>query len=136
MDDLVISEGPEATTFAVRFFNNFHRYKSLLLSHWWILLLTVGLALGAQEYFLRHAAPTFTSTGRMIVNVRLAIPNANLYNEQLDSFFGTQIALMQSDSVLNRVKVRLEAANPSLNEVPVSIAVSVSPKTSIFNLSA
>jgi succinoglycan biosynthesis transport protein ExoP len=136
MDDPVISEGAEGTPFAVRFFNNLHRYKSLLLKYWWILLLTVGAALAVQEYFLRHVTQSYTSTGRMTVNVRLAIPNANLYNEQLDSFFGTQIALMQSDSVLNRVRTRLAAANPPYNWVPVSISVSVPAKTSIFNLSA
>ena len=136
MDDPVISEGAEGTPFAVRFFNNLHRYKSLLLKYWWILLLTVGAALAVQEYFLRHVTQSYTSTGRMTVNVRLAIPNANLYNEQLDSFFGTQITLMQSDSVRNRVLVRLGAATPPYNEVPVMISVSVPAKTSIFNLSA
>lgn len=136
MDDPVISEGTEGTSFAVRFFNNLHRYKSLLLKYWWILLLTVGAALGIQAYFLHHVTRSYTSTGRMTVNVRLAIPNANLYNEQLDNFFGTQIALMQSDTVLSRVRTRLDAATPPYDEEPVSIAVSVPPKTSIFNLSA
>lgn len=136
MDDPNIGDGVKPGSFATHFFNNLHRYGGLLVSYWWILLLTIGLALGIQEYFLLHVSPSFVSYGRMTVNVRLSIPNANLYEEQLENFFGTQEALMQSEKVLNSVRARLESVNPPLNEVPVTISVSVPAKTSIFDLSA
>ena len=72
----------------------------------------------------------------MIVNVKLSIPNANLYSEELNNFFGTQEELMRSDSVRNRANLRLHAADAQFPMEPVQIKVTVSPKTSIFNLSA
>lgn len=121
--------------FAARFFSQLHLFKKLLFKYWWIPLLTVGLSEGIQIFLLRQKPPTFVSVGRMIVNVKLSIPSANVYSEEFNNFFGTQVALMQSDSVVNRVKLQL-AENPQLHRVPVSIEVTLSPKTSIFNLRA
>src|SRR5260221_11167706 len=122
----------ERSTIAGRFFNQLHRYKNLLLTRWWILLLAAGLSLGIQWSLLWHAPPSYQSIGRMIVNVRLSIPNANAYSEELNNFFGTQVALMQSDSVVNRVLLRLQSQKPDMHASPVSVQVSISPKTSIF----
>jgi len=133
MDD-DIPEPQDGTPFATKFFTLLHRYRKLLIRFFWIPVLTVALGVGIQWWLLRHAPPTFESTGRMIVNVKLSIPSANVYNEELDNFFGTQAALMQSDSVVQRVRARLQAAN--LPPSPVSLSVNPVPKTSIFNLQA
>ena len=136
MDEQAAPVQRERSTLAGRFFNQLHRYKNLLLTKWWILLLTVGIGLGIQWLLLWHAPPDYQSVGRMIVNVRLSIPNANGYSEELNNFFGTQVALMQSDSVVNRVLLRLQSEKPDLNSSPVKLQVNLSPKTSIFNLQA
>lgn len=72
----------------------------------------------------------------MIVSVKLSLPNANVYTEELANFFGTQAALMQSSSVFNRAQLRLQTLKPGLRATPVSLTVAISPKTSIFNLRA
>jgi capsular exopolysaccharide synthesis family protein len=126
---------PPRTAFAARFSNQLYQYKKLFLKYWWIPLLAIGVSEGVQMYLLRHVPPTFVSVGRMIVNAKLSIPNANVYSEELNYFFGTQAALMQSDTVRNRVNLRL-STNSDLHAVPVSIAVAPAPKTSIFNLQA
>jgi capsular exopolysaccharide synthesis family protein len=136
MDEQAAPVQRERSTLAGRFFNQLHRYKNLLLTRWWILLLTVGTGLGLQWFLLWHAPPAYQSVGRMIVNVRLSIPNANGYSEELNNFFGTQVALMQSDSVVNRVLLRLQSQKPDLRPSPVAVQVNLSPKTSIFNLQA
>ena len=122
--------------FVTRFFNQVHLYKKLLLKFWWIPLLFIVLSVGIESQVLKRIPPTFVSVGRMIVNARLSIPNANVYNEELNYFFGTQVALMKSDSVVNRVNLNLKTANLGLNAVPVAIEVTLSPKTSIFDLRA
>jgi succinoglycan biosynthesis transport protein ExoP len=124
------------TAFATRFSNLLHQYKRLLFKYWWLPLLTLGLSEGIQLFLLKHAPPAFVSVGRMIVNVKLSIPSANVYNEDLDNFFGTQVALMQSDSIINHVNLRLQATNPELHPVPVKLEVTLSPRASIFNLRA
>lgn len=128
---------PQArTNLAARLSNQLHQYKNLLLRFWWIPLLTLVISLGIQSFLLKRVAPSYVSTGRMIVSVKLSIPSANVYNEELNNFFGTQVALMQSDSVRNRVNVHLQSARPELQPGPVGIDVSLSAKTSIFNLRA
>jgi succinoglycan biosynthesis transport protein ExoP len=136
MDDQPVSAHHERSTFSASFFNRLHRYKNVLRTRWWILLLGVGLGTGIELYLLWHAPPAFMSGGRMIVSARLSLPNANVYTEELNNFFGTQAALMQSSSVLNRVQLRLKSLKPDLHPVPVVLQVTISPKTSIFNLRA
>ena len=86
--------------------------------------------------FLKHESESFFSIGRMTLTAKLAIPNATYYSEELNNFFGTQVELMQSDTVQNRVNLRMRAQVPPLHPVPVTVKVSVSPKASIFNLRA
>jgi len=133
-DDAPVPQSRAA--FVTRFVNQFQLYKKLLLKYWWIPTLCVALGVGIESLVLKHVPPAFVSTGRMIVNARLSIPNANVYNEELNYFFGTQVALMQSDSVRNRVRLHLKASNPDLPAVPVVIEVTQSPKTSIYSLQA
>lgn len=133
-DDAPVQKSRAA--FAARFFDQLHQYKKLLLAYWWIPAVTLTASLGIQWYLLKHAPPAFVSLGRMMVSPKLSIPDANVYSEELNNFYGTQVALMESDSVINRVKLNLQATNSGLNEVPVSINVTLSPKTSIFNLAA
>jgi polysaccharide biosynthesis transport protein len=121
---------------AARFFNRLHRITNLLRSKWWILALAVAVGLGIQSYLLSNAPPLFQSTGRMIVSVKLSLPNGTGYMEELNNFFGTQTALMQSAPVANRAQLRLQSLKANLHPVPVLVQVSVSAKTSIFNLHA
>lgn len=72
----------------------------------------------------------------MIVNVKLSLPTGNVYSEELNNFLGTQAALLQSDTVSNRALLRLQSEKPNLPPVPVKLHVSVSPKTSMFELHA
>jgi capsular exopolysaccharide synthesis family protein len=136
MDDEIVANNPDRTIFATRFFNLWHRYKNLLFTYWWILLVAVSLCEAIQGLLLWRVPPSFLSVGRMIVNVKLAIPSANMYSEEINNFYGTQVALMVSDSVINRVKLRLQSAGMTLNPAPVDIKVALSSKTSIFILSA
>jgi capsular exopolysaccharide synthesis family protein len=99
-------------------------------------LLTIVLSEGAQWFLLKDASPSFVSTGRMIVNVKVSIPEGNVYSEDVNNFFGTQVALMQSDSVINRVNLHMRSVHPDLSPAPVDISVTIVPKSSIFNLRA
>ena len=74
----------------------------------------------------------YVSNGRMIVNLKLAIPEGSLYTEELNNFLGTQAALMQSAAVLDRAQDRTQA--PVLEVQPVSLRVFIQPKTTIFLL--
>jgi capsular exopolysaccharide synthesis family protein len=132
-----IEFGPHGhVAFVSRFFTQVRRYKRLLFAYWWIVALPAILSVGLQWLLIRRSLPTFASVGRMILSVKLSIPNANFYSEELNNFFGTQVELMQSSSVTNRAVLRLRSEQPNLHSAPVNIQISLSPKTTIFNLIA
>jgi polysaccharide biosynthesis transport protein len=119
-----------------RFFSELHRYKITVLKLWWLLFLTTGLAIGLRYWLFSVTPPSFKSEGTMIVNVKQSLPTGNIYSEELNNFLGTQAALLQSDTVSNRALLRLGSERSNLRPVPVTLHVSVSPKTSIFELRA
>ena len=119
-----------------QFIVKWHRYQKLLLNYWWIIVVLVTLSLGACWHWLKHQPRTFTSEGQMIVSVKLSIPSETTYSEELENFFGTQVALMQSDTVFYRVMQDLQFTNWHDPLQKVKIQVTLVPKTSIFNLVA
>jgi hypothetical protein len=80
--------------------------------------------------------PEYSSTGKMIVSTKLAIPEASIYTEELSNFLGTQAALMQSGTVISRAHARLTSLKPELRWCPTGLRVTVLPKTTIFVLQA
>ena len=121
---------------AAHFFSRLSRYRSLLRRRGWILLVTTVLALAAQFIFIRTAKPLYVSNGRMIVAIKLDIPEGAIYTEELSSFYGTQTELMRSDKVRLDAASRIAAEHPEIPACEVKLRVTVSPRTSIFNLEA
>jgi capsular exopolysaccharide synthesis family protein len=113
-----------------------HRFKRLLGAYWWIFFITTSLSLWIGWIVVKREPRSFVSIGRMTLSVKLSIPNATYYSEEMNSFFGTQVELMESDTIRNRVNQQLQAQMPPLHPVPVFVQVSVSPKASIFNFRA
>ncbi len=112
-----------------------NHYRDLLQRRWWIPLLGVVAGAGFAVLIAVRSAPSFSSIGRMMVAPKLALPQDTVYTEELNNFLGTQTALMQSDVVSNRASFRVAATITNKAIVPVSIKVTVSPKTSIFMIS-
>src|SRR5205823_8352883 len=110
------------------------RYKNLLRRKWWILVFGTTLGLLIQGALSRLESPSFVSVGRMIVSIKLAIPEGSVYTEELSNFLGTQAALMQSGVVINRAHGRVTAQKPDAVPQRVVLKVSVLPKTTIFVL--
>lgn len=119
-----------------RFFTRLHRWQTLARRLWWVPVLSTVLAVGAAGFYVWHQPPRYVSRGQMIVNVRLSIPEGSVYMEELNNFFGTQIALMQSQAVINRAVQTLQANRPGQEPSEVLLTVSGIPKTSIFAFTA
>ena len=119
-----------------RFLVKFQRYANLLRRTWWILAMGIGVGVMVQLILSRFAPVSLTSVGRMIVSIKLAIPEGSVYTEELSNFLGTQAALMQSGVVINRAHARVVAQKPDQVMQPVALKVSVLPKTTIFVLQA
>ena len=117
----------ERHAWRARFLTRFNRYKSQLTKGWWILLTSMGLGLAAEATLWRFKTPVYVSCGRMIVNLKLSIPEGSLYTEELNNFLGTQAALMQSGVVINRAREQVAQRLANLDSQPIALKVSSSP---------
>lgn len=121
-----------------RIFAHLHRYRNLLRKHWWIPALTITLALAAQGWRLWSTPPAYVSYGRMVVNIRIANTQTpiSVVNDEGINFYGTQVAMMQSVTVLNRAADRVRALHPETAPPaePVVFRASQIPRTSVFHL--
>src|SRR5438477_7133215 len=134
MNDQNVS--PTGPTSKAVFRARLERYKNLLRRKWWILVFGTTLGLAIQGVLSRLEVSSFLSIGRMIVSIKLAIPEGSVYTEELSNFLGTQAALMQSGVVVNRAHARVAGQKPDLAVKSVTLKVSVLPKTTIFVLQA
>ena len=136
MNEEIVQRSRDRSESKARFMAGFHRYRNLLRKKWWVLFLGIGVGVGVQVFLSRFTKASFTSIGRMIVSIKLAIPEGSVYTEELSNFLGTQAALMQSGVVINRAHARVIAQKPEKEAEPVALKVSVLPKTTIFLLQA
>ena len=111
-----------------------NRLKNLLTTKWWIPTLSIALGLGCQAWQWQGEKPLYSSTGRMIVSIKLSIPEGSVYTEELNNFLGTQAALMQSGVVRNRACARMASAHPDWPVESIQLKVDILPKTTIFLL--
>lgn len=136
MNNQAPSPALDRPTWSANFHTRLTRYRNLLTRRWWIPVVIVVIAVVVETLIIRYMPPKYISLGRMIVSIKLSLPEGSVYNEELSNFLGTQAALMQSGSVINRAQVRLAAQKPNLAAAPVKLSVTVQPRTSIFVLQA
>jgi capsular exopolysaccharide synthesis family protein len=111
------------------------RFGRVFAKFWWITLFTTAASLAVASWMVFQQKEVFVSTGRMMVSGRINIQQAASFSEELANFFGTQLELMKSAEVREKAASQLAAREPQLQPVPVSLAVSQLPQTSIFVLS-
>ena len=58
------------------FVSKLSRYQNLLRKKWWIPVVGIGLGLGTEAVLSRFQTASYMSVGRMIVSIKLAIPEA------------------------------------------------------------
>ncbi len=112
------------------------RIRLILGSYWWILILTLALSYGYQFYSFKTERPVYTSSASLIVSGRFSIQEGTVYSEERANFYGTQIALIESNTVRQGATSRLAALDPDLEPVEVSIDAGQRRDTSMFIVTA
>lgn len=112
------------------------RFQRLFARFWWILFFSTAAGLAISAWVIFQQKAVYVSTGRMMVSGGIKLQEGAVYNEELANFFGTQVELMKSEEVRARAASRLGSMEPQLRPVPVALAVSQMPQTSIFVFSA
>jgi polysaccharide biosynthesis transport protein len=129
---------PNRSARSAHFYNHLHRYRNLLRKRWWVLPITILLGMAIQAVRLWNTPPSYFSVGRMIMSIKITTTTGTGtgFAEELSNFLGTQRELMLSARVRERAFERVRALKPALTPALVNLQISVSPKTTIFNLQA
>ncbi len=135
MNEPIPFQGGDRATGAAQFFSRMQRYKSLLKRRWWVLLLTLVIAVGAQTYRASKSPLMYVSKAQMIVSLRPALTDSAAAATD-ENFVGTTISLLKGSLITTRANEVLRASQPDLPHAPVTLDVSLVPKTSIFLLTA
>src|ERR1051325_2030826 len=121
------SASPDRSVSKAHFLAKVHRYRNLLRKKWRVLILAAAIGVGVQAILECFVSPSFVSYGRMIVSIKLAIPEGSVYNEEWSNFMNTQSALMQSQIVINRAHARVAGIRPDLATQNQAVSLHVSP---------
>src|ERR1041385_6624494 len=94
MNEPIPFQPGDRATGAAQFFSRVQRYKTLLKRRWWVLLLTLGIAVGAQTYRASQTPLTYVSKAQLIVGNRAPVADAAAQSME-ENFFGTAMALLK-----------------------------------------
>ena len=126
--------GADRSGGTTQFFSRLHRAKTQLKRRWWVLLLTLGLAVGAQVFRATHGPVLYTSHAQMIIGGVVATPLGTPIIDDPNNTVGTMMALMKGDQMAAAAVDRLNSDRPDLPVSPVVIDVNLLPRTAIFYL--
>ena len=120
------------------------RIVFFLRKFWWVPLLTLVLGLGAAAGYIRYwAQPDFVSSASMWQPEKLRLPEGASFSDEVQDYMGTQMALLRSEGMAQRVVARLRTANS--NSVPLGkdgkpIEITITdkqvPKSTIYTIEA
>ena len=111
------------------------RYAITFRKYWWIPAITTSIGLVIAFWNGIHVVPSYVSTARMVMSSQFQIEGTAHIVEQGD-FLGTQFALMLSEKVAQRARVRIHSQHPDWIHVPVNLDVSQTPRTAFLILRA
>jgi capsular exopolysaccharide synthesis family protein len=112
------------------------RYLLFVKKYWWIPAAAALVGAGIHVFLLAREPDQFVSTARMWVSGKMQLPEGRVYQEEVQNFLGTQIALMQSQRLMDLAHNAARASRPDRRTMPVELRVSALPRTSIIVLQA
>ena len=111
------------------------RYIAAICRIWWLLPLTISVGTFIAAWVVSQMPPAYESTGRMVYAGQFTLSSEGAtYNEQLGSYFGTQIEIMLSNQVREDALNRVQALHPELKPEQVDYRVSQIPEANMVVL--
>jgi polysaccharide biosynthesis transport protein len=134
------SEGGQHVEWSETFHAFLFRARIYLKRFWWILIFTIAAGVLVQAWKKHNSVTMYHSDAEMMVSmVSTGTGTAADYQENLNSFFSTQIHLMKSQEVLDTATQNVALQNPTSygNGNPGAIPdASMYANTSILHLTA
>ena len=116
---------------ALPFWNRLHRYRCLLLKYWWIVALTLSLAVCAAAAYEMTRPVVYGSEATLNMNVpnRAASLSGNggaeqgsgPFTQDLDGYVESEIAVMKSPNVTQLTAQKMQAQYPRESDSPVML---------------
>lgn len=136
MDNIPTQTPRIMASWSATFFTRLHRYKMLLARRWWILVLTVAAGVSIQSYNVSKQEEVWTSSAKMSVKPRFKIKDTTYYQENVRTFLGDQLEIMEGGRVRQRAVDRVLSRNPDLQPTGVDFKAYLERNTSTFFLTA
>ncbi len=125
---------------ALAFLSQVHRYRTLFSKFWWVVLLTVSLAVCAAAWFQIQKPPAYVSTGTLSISVESptvnVVPTAtSTYSIGIDDMIGQQIIVLKSSPKIRELTAaNLQARYPGMAASPVRL--DFAQQSTFLNVSA
>lgn len=115
-----LAESTDRFDTAFRLHGRLHRWRHLVGSYWWIIMLIVPLVVVPVFYITTHNPPTYESKARMWLTGKMDFREGRLYTEELIDYLGTQAELLRSTRIQRQALDRMEdsAALDALRDRP------------------
>ena len=124
-------------SWSLTIWNKVHRYRCLLTKYWWVLLLTLSIALCVTAYFQMNKPPTFASSAKLSVNLdRPSVADVGTAPTQdPETIMATQQTIIETVADVGQTRSDiLTAKYPGMRSAPVSLGFSA--KNSIQTITA
>ena len=111
-----------------------YRYRNLLIRHWWILAITIGIGLAYQAWSVSQKPRGFESSSQLLIREELSgnVTSQAVTTTGGEDFIGTQMAILKSGEVQSDARTRLALDFPQLTGTLQDVETSVIPRTRIF----
>jgi capsular exopolysaccharide synthesis family protein len=111
-------------------------YRAYLRERWWVVLVLMALALGAVMAMETLHKDKYTSIAQLYAGGTIPLTTGNIFNDESDAFFGTQIEMLKSprlqSEALNKAGYVAKPGTPP----PVKLEVTQPLKTTLLDLRA
>ena len=133
-----LSINSTATEKAESFHAHFQRLRQQLITHWWIIFLTISLGVLLQVILTIKLQNYVYSEGKIIATSLMADPNGQGLSSggTEGDFFATQIELLNSSEIERKAEERIKITNPNLTSDLVQLDVEQPAHSDIIVLTA
>ena len=112
------------------------RYLSYLRERWWVVLICVALATGVIVTYETIRPDTYTSFAQLYTSGQVQLNVANMFDEESQTYFGTQIELLKSARIQGAASDKIGFVPKPGQKDMVKLDVVQPMKTSILVLQA
>ena len=133
------SGGSASGSLAAVFWSRVHRYRALLSRRWWVLALTISLALCVQAWRVMNQPPAYQAYGRVIMSGTVQSQDRSTRRVEMitNDYAKTIIELITSNSTRQAALKNLEAREGSLPPALVdSVRLDATAQGTIFTIVA